>query len=401
MLVLAKILRKEHPGAKIVSIGPCIAKRETAVESGFIDDVLTFEELEAIFEERGIDPKKIDVEDDVRYSNPAKYYPVCQGIIKSFENTPEGYEYIPVTGNHCLDALRNINAVKGAFIELHTCRDGCVNGPCHIPHRGGNIKAALDVLNYVNAEMEKYPRIPDEYPGFDIEKIHERIDNGSKSADEDTITKILTRTNRGDKDNRLDCGACGYTTCAQKAWAVHNGYCDTEVCVPFMKKRAESLSYDVIQRSPEGIIVLNNDLIIMEINKKAKEMLGIADKTTKWLPANDFFSTAYLRRVRKSGESIVGKKIFIPATGLYAEISISPLHRQNAFFCIMKDITEMVNYGDKVNQMKMNTLRVTDDVIKKQMRVAQEIASLLGETTAETKVALLQLKDVLMQDREK
>ena len=57
-----------------------------------------------------------------------------------------------------------------------------------------------------------------------------------------------------------------------------------------------------------------------------------------------------------------------------------------------------VNYDSKLNSVKLETLQTTDDVIKKQMRVAQEIASLLGETTAETKVALLKLKKTLSQD---
>ena len=59
-----------------------------------------------------------------------------------------------------------------------------------------------------------------------------------------------------------------------------------------------------------------------------------------------------------------------------------------------------MQYSEKLGKMRMETLSTTDDVIKKQMRVAQEIASLLGETTAETKVALLKLKKTLMQEEE-
>ena len=62
---------------------------------------------------------------------------------------------------------------------------------------------------------------------------------------------------------------------------------------------------------------------------------------------------------------------------------------------LMKDISEEVNYEKKLDKMKMDTIATTDDLIMKQMRVAQEIASLLGETTAETKVALLKLKKTL------
>ena len=87
-------------------------------------------------------------------------------------------------------------------------------------------------------------------------------------------------------------------------------------------------------------------------------------------------------------------------TKRHIEMSISILKGNHALFGILKDITEEVHYNEKFGKMRMETLATTDDVIKKQMRVAQEIASLLGETTAETKVALLKLKKTLMQEEE-
>ena len=70
-------------------------------------------------------------------------------------------------------------------------------------------------------------------------------------------------------------------------------------------------------------------------------------------------------------------------------------------FAIMKDITEKVSFDEQLNKVKLETMAITDEVIKKQMRVAQEIASLLGETTAETKVALVNLKKTLQNNEEK
>ena len=67
-------------------------------------------------------------------------------------------------------------------------------------------------------------------------------------------------------------------------------------------------------------------------------------------------------------------------------------------FAIMKDITDKVEFENKLNTVKTETLKATDEVIKKHMRVAQEIASLLGETTAETKVALVNLKKALEEE---
>ena len=91
-------------------------------------------------------------------------------------------------------------------------------------------------------------------------------------------------------------------------------------------------------------------------------------------------------------------RLFVNETKKYVDLSINLLTEHNTLFGIMKDVTAQVNYDDKLSNMKMETLMTTDGVIQKQMRVAQEIASLLGETTAETKVALLKLKKTLQQE---
>ena len=61
----------------------------------------------------------------------------------------------------------------------------------------------------------------------------------------------------------------------------------------------------------------------------------------------------------------------------------------------MKDITEQEREEKKNQEFQRQTAEVTDQVIQKQMRVVQEIASLLGETTAETKIALTKLKQAV------
>ena len=100
MIAHAKMLKKRYPQAKIVFIGPCIAKKREANESGLIDGVLTFEELQEIFNEKNVtfDNLNLSSKNDNGVSNKAKFYPISRGIIKSFESLPTGYEYIAVDG---------------------------------------------------------------------------------------------------------------------------------------------------------------------------------------------------------------------------------------------------------------------------------------------------------------
>ena len=179
-----------------------------------------------------------------------------------------------------------------------------------------------------------------------------------------------------------------------------NDYADIDICLPYMRERAESMSYEIIHNSPEGIVVLDSDMNVVDINAKARELLGITTVNVKGLPAVDFFNPTEFLIAQNSGKQYVRKKMYVSETKKHIDLSISILKSNHALFGILKDITDEVQYSEKLGKMRMETLSTTDDVIKKQMRVAQEIASLLGETTAETKVALLKLKKTLMQEEE-
>jgi PAS domain S-box len=344
----------------------------------------------------------LDIEGDKGYANLAKAFPVSHGIIHSFDELPEGYEYMSVDGtDRCISALENIDSLSNVFLEMNTCLDSCVNGPCSLSVKGGSLKATSDVKNYVRKERQRLPLEKKEETLNDIDFtfMYPRIRNNSKVATESEIVEILHKTGKYKPEDELNCGACGYSTCREKAWAVLNGFAGIEICLPFMRQRAESMSYEVIHNSPEGIIVVDEDLNIMDVNAKGIELLGIMDSTFKGRPVVDFFPPIDFLTALSEKHNLECKKVFIASTKKYIDLSINLLKDQKVLFGIMKDVTTAVNYNDQLTRVKLETLAITDEVIKKQMRVAQEIASLLGETTAETKVALLNLKKTLQQDK--
>ena len=199
----------------------------------------------------------------------------------------------------------------------------------------------------------------------------------------------------------LNCGACGYDTCLEKAWAVANGYANIDMCVPYMRERAESMSYEIIQTSPNGIVLLDNDLNILEINGKAKELLGIKEHDVKGKGVFHYFNPTDFVLAQSDNKNLYNKKVFLEKTGSYIELTIIVLKDKKGMYAVMKDITQETKSEEQLDKVRLETLATTDEVIKKQMRVAQEIASLLGETTAETKVALLKLKRTIAGEEEK
>ncbi len=404
MIAHAKIIKKQNPDARIVFIGPCIAKKREAAESHLIDNVLTYEDMVTLFEEKNIKLDEITnlvLNQKNGAPNLAKEYPIPQGIINSFPELPEGYEYISVDGpKKCVATLENIEDLDHVFIEINLCVDACVNGPCSLVHAGGSTKSTADIRKYVSKEKKEMTAPHDNRPNeVDLTAAHPRIRSHSKAATEHDIEEILRRTGKIRPEDELNCGSCGYATCREKAWAVFNGYADIEICLPYMRQRAESLSFEIIQNSPEGMIVLDPDMNIVEINNKGRELLGIDDPNAKGRPAMDFFSPIDFYNAYNQKKHINVSHMSIPVTGKVVDLSINYMENHNVIFGIMKDVTEAVDYENRIMKVKMDTLTTTDEVIKKQMRVAQEIASLLGETTAETKVALLKLKKTLTDDK--
>lgn len=404
MVAHAKLIKKQNPDVRIVFIGPCIAKKREAEDCQLIDNVLTYEDVSELFEEHNIkldEITKVSLSHKKGAPNLAKEYPIPNGIIHSFPTLPEGYEYIAVDGpQRCVEALLNIEKLDHVVLELNLCEGACVNGPCSLVNSGGSIKASSEVRKYIKREKQLYTEAQDDSPlEVNLATSHPRIRSHSMPATERDIEAILHKTGKMRPEDELNCGSCGYATCREKAWAVYNGYADIEICLPYMRQRAESLSFEIIQNSPEGIIVLDADMNILEINNKGRELLGICDPNAKGHAAVDFFNPIDFVNAYNQKKHVDCEQMHIPSTGKYINMSVNYLPGQNVLFGIMKDITETVDFEKRIMKVKMETLTTTDEVIKKQMRVAQEIASLLGETTAETKVALLKLKKTLTEEK--
>ena len=394
MVAHARMLKKRDPDAAIVFIGPCIAKKREAAESGIIDGVLTFEELNTVFAQKNIDLCKIEAKRHAEGTElKARYYPIPRGIIKSFDSLPAGYEYVAVDGvERCAEVLDEIDTLSGLFLELNCCEYACVGGPCRLHVKGGNIKSNENVRKYAAKNMGAAPAVTEQ---VDLTEKHPRIILDDFVPSEKDIRAILAKTGKNSPEDELNCGACGYSTCREKAIAVLNGYADIEMCLPYMRSRAESMSYEIIQNTPNGIVLMGDDFKILDINTRAMKLLGITEHDVRGMLAFDCFDCEEFINAVTRGRNVSKKKVFVNRTKKYIELSIILLQEHKVLFGVMKDITESVEYDEKLNAVKLETLATTDEVIKKQMRVAQEIASLLGETTAETKVALNKLKQTL------
>ncbi len=397
MVAHAKLIHQEYDDVKVVFIGPCIAKKKEALKCNelnnqtLIDDVLTFEELEEMFEE-----SKIKFEEsltDEQDTNRARYYPINRGIVKSFKEYDDSYEYISVDGmDNVCKVLENINDVDGIFFEMNACEFACVNGPSGTKYNRSVIKSVEQVRKYSRSRLNLNKK-DSSYPILDLTNNINHYHVSKKMPTEEEIKTILAKINKFKKEDELNCQACGFKTCRDKAIAYYNGLSDIYNCVPYMKEVAEKMNEEVIYYSPLGVITFDHNQNIININKAAKELFGIKNNETNLGYFRDYLPWDDLAIAFINQKNVIEKQSFISKTNRYISFSLIFVKEHNMSFCLIKDITSDVLFKNQKMENTARLVETTNDVIDKQMRVVQEIASLLGEVTAETKVALIHLRD--------
>jgi len=391
-------IKEEHPDACTVFIGPCIAKKEEADQyPGIVDCVLTFEELSEWLaeEEITIDPSsKCETSEEGR----ARLFPVPGGIIRSMLTTLKDYDYISLDGiDNCMQALTNIISgdLTNCFIEMSACKGSCIGGPAMDKE---NRKPISDFQHINHYAKEKdfdivFPTPTQLFKNFQYTGHNQQMPGSS------AIAEILHKIGKSSPEQELNCGSCGYDTCREKAVAVYQGKADLTMCLPYLIEKAENFSDNIIFNMPTGVIVLNEELEVQQLNRASKEILNIRTK-------NDILGAPVVRilnpspylEVMTSGKNIHDKLIYLAEYQKYVEETVIYDKTYHIIISIMRDITSEEKARLKKDEISKRTMEITDKVIEKQMRVVQEIASLLGETTAETKIALTNLKETLGND---
>ena len=408
MIAHGKLIKSIYgEDVKVVFLGPCIAKKEEGVGdqrvAGAINALLTFEELEEWLEMEGIDICKCE---DKPFGNPEvninRIYPVSGGVIQSVitEKVTDKYHKIYIDGlKSCMELLECMQKgeLDHCFIEANVCAGGCVKGPASNNWNSSYTPAKLKIEQQVK-HLPADGTICAENISL-AKKFYDRS-RKEKIPTEEQIRDILRASGKYKKEDELNCGACGYATCRDKAIAVYQNKAEVDMCLPYAVAKAESMSNVVMDETPDLILIVNRELRICECNRVAQRFLGVNRKEALESYIFEYIETGDIEFVLDTKKPILNKKVDHPQIHLKAEQSIVYIENLDSVLIIYQDISKEELAKEKRLQLKMETVEMAQKVIDKQMMVAQEIAGLLGETTAETKVTLTKLRDSILFDDE-
>ncbi len=390
-------IKKRHPEAKTVFIGPCVAKKDEAAHyTGIVDAVLTFEELSKWLSAENI---KLEGTDEKNDEGLARFFPTTGGVLKTLTKHEPDYAYIAVDGvENCISYLRDIESgkVHKVFIEMSACVGSCIGGPVMEKFRRSPVNDYIKVAQFAGKkdfEVEQPESI-------NLRKVFERIERKNGIPSETEITTILRQMGKYKATDELNCGSCGYDTCREKAIAIYQGKAEISMCLPYLKDKAESFSDTIVKNTPNGLIVLNNSLEVQQINKAAKKIMNIRSASdVLGEPVVRILDPAPFLKVQRTGRDIRGERVYLAEYKKYVEQTVVYDGENKMLICILRDVTEEENERKMKEELSRQTVETADRVVDKQMRIVQEIASLLGETAAETKIALTKLKDSIGDKR--
>ena len=392
-----KDIKSRFPNAKTVFIGPCVAKKDEAEHyEGIVDAVLTFEELTEWLNSEKIE---LEREKDNDICSRARFFPTTGGILKTMAQDTPGYTYLSLDGvDNCIAALKDIidGKVHKCFIEMSACIGSCVGGPVMEKyHHASSVKDYIAVSSYAGI---KDFEVSQPKPS-DMKKSFGYIEQRSQMPSDMEIQNVLRQMGKFKPSQELNCGSCGYNTCREKAIAILQGKAEISMCLPFLKDKAESFSDAIVKNTPNGLIVLNEQLEVQQINDSARQMMNIrlasdivGDQVVRILDPGIFMN------VLRDKKSIRNERVFLAEYRRFVEQSVIYDPESRLLICIMRDITDEQDEREKKEKISRQTIEVADKVVDKQMRIVQEIASLLGETAAETKIALTKLKESISNE---
>ena len=323
----------------------------------------------------------------------ARFFPTVGGILKTMTKDIPGYTYMAIDGTeNCIAALRDIESGKihKCFIEMSSCVGSCIGGPVMEKYHRSPVRDYMAVADFAGEKdfSVEQPEV------VDIKKNFEYIEHKMKMPTEDEITDILHQMGKMKPSDELNCGSCGYDSCREKAVAIFQGKAEISMCLPYLMEKAESFSDNIVNNTPNGIVVLNERLEVQQVNEAAREIMCIrsvsdvlGDQVVRILDPDIFV------QVLETGKEVRNKRSYLAEYKKYVEQTVVYDSGNRLLICIMRDVSDEESERERKEIISKKTIETADKVVDKQMRIVQEIASLLGETAAETKIALSKLKE--------
>jgi len=274
MVAAAKVAKSKNPAHRIAFIGPCISKiEEKSSYEDLINYVITFDELKKWVKESGVDVTSLSVSDfDEPQAGIGAVYPLSGGLLKSANQREDVVDFDTIVSEGkdrvmmVIDSIKN-GSVHGKFVDILFCM-GCIDGP-KICSKLNYFEKKSKIADYVrkklnSRQIDKWLKAVNDYKRISLKTLFmpEKF-SGNRVPSEEEIKKVLVEMQKYRPEDELNCGACGYHSCREKARAIFEGLAEKEMCLPYLIDKLEE-NLNLLQRSNEILHSTQRELIQKE-----------------------------------------------------------------------------------------------------------------------------------------
>ena len=400
MIAHSKMLRKElGDDIDVVFIGPCAAKKQEAKReenTGAVQAVLTFTELTQWFREEEIELStctESDFQRKTQYHN-ARLFPVQGGMIKTCNIMDDisASDVIHLSGMKALKELFDLPPSEWEFkiVEPLFCDGGCIGGP-GFPKEESILVRKKRVIDYVHSFDEQ----EGENSNSDLD-LHARFVQRERTVSlesvcDEEIERILAETGKSNAEDRLNCGACGYNNCREKAAAISLGMAEPAMCMPQMRRMAQQRMDKIIENSPNGVVILDEDLRIVHMNAAFKTMFMCSNHVMGREIGYLVNPQGYEKLA--SGEVESYEAVRTKYGTRYHEM-LYTFQNDNQYVGFYANLSRMKLEGSQINLIKRQTMEQAKKLLDHQVKFAQDLVHYLGTSTAESEVMVKRMMDL-------
>jgi PAS domain S-box-containing protein len=393
------IKSKLGKNAKVIFIGPCVAKKSEAdrpENKSIVDCVLTFSELLDWFEREEI---SLSMCEESRFNEEpqgdARFFPLTGGSMRTASLNTDllAADTVSVTG---IGDIREAFADCGSqstpqVIEPLFCEQGCVNGPA-IRVKSSLFRRRHDVIDYAadhpglcaSSSETVYPDLTARFrPNASFED----------EVTEEQIREVLEKTGKASPENQLNCGACGYSSCREKAAAVVNGMAELEMCIPYMKRLAEQRTDKIIETSPNGIVILDERLSIIHMNPAFRKFF-MCSEAVLGRPISYLMDPDPFEKLSPEKTGMITTVIRHDRYNLRCHEILYTLPEEKQYVGIFVDITGSNVSKEKLDRLRAQTVTQARELLEHQINMAQTIAKFLGESSGQGEALLEKLIEI-------
>lgn len=424
MVTHARMLKDRYQSAvKTVFVGPCVAKKtegDRPKNQTAVDAVLTFAELNEwlsqIRSEQEEEPGE-GKEEELKFheypSGNSRLFPLPGGLLKTAAMTADSLD-LSVLTIHGIEALKEV--IKGikdqvlgpCLIEPLFCLEGCINGPgIKSPYNLYERKRRL--IHYHNLAVKEAtphneqsptpviaPLADTRFTAMTYVKPQKSLTNLVIS--EELIAVTLSRTGKSNPENQLNCGSCGYPSCREKAIAVLSGMAEEQMCLPYMRRLAEQRTDKIIETSPGGIVIVNEQLKIIKMNP-AFMTLFHCDEGQLNTHIAEIIDPDPFEQIKSGQKALIelSSHHHTPNELICHEIYYQ-IEAEQQYVGIFFNITDYQRELKQYENLKKETIIQARELLNHQIEMAQKIAQFLGMNTARSEDLVRKLMKLAEKD---